>query len=132
MMPGFAAIQAEETRAHEHWTQALVQGSHVMESWICDLSTGLFSIGEKARARHGLAEQSSGLIDLVRSYAKEDRQTVLSILEEATATSSSFCYCTTVVLGDGPASRIFCVGSSEILAAKGRLQGVFAFPPLNG
>ncbi|WP_175552005.1 hypothetical protein [Pararhizobium antarcticum] len=132
MMPGFAAIHAEETRAHEHWTQSLVQENHSVESWVCDLSTGLFCIGEKARARHGLAGEASGLLDLVRSYAKEDRQTILSILEEATSTSSSFCYCTTIMLGAGPASRIFCVGSSDVRAAKGRLQGVFAFPQLNG
>ncbi len=131
-MPGFAAIQAEETRAHEQWTQALIEGSHVLESWTCDLSTGLFSIGAKARARHALGPDAHGLLDLVRRYAKEDRQTVLNVLEEATSISSSFCYCTTIVLDDGPRSRIFCVGSSEIAAAKGRLHGVFAFPPLNG
>ncbi|WEZ84268.1 hypothetical protein P6U16_06305 [Rhizobium sp. 32-5/1] len=132
MMPGYAAIQAEETRAHEHWTQALVQGRHLMESWTCDLSTGLFAIGDKARARHGLGPNARGLLDLVRSYAREDRQTVLNVLEEATARSSSFCYCTTIVLGDGPASRVFCVGSSEIIGGRGRLQGIYAFPPLNG
>lgn len=132
MMPGFAAIQAEETRAHEHWTQALVKSSHIMESWACDLSTGLFAIGGKARARHGLEQECNGLLDLVRSYAREDRQTVLNVLEEATSTSSCFCYCTTIMLGDGPASRVFCVGSSEIMGGRGRLQGIFAFPPLNG
>jgi hypothetical protein len=132
MMPGYAANQAEDTRAHEYWTQALVQGRHLMESWTCDLSTGLFSIGDKALARHGLQQACNGLLDLVRSYAREDRQTILNVLEEATSTSSSFCYCTTIRLGDGPASRVFCVGSSDVTAGKGRLQGVFAFPPLNG
>ncbi len=132
MMPGFAAVQSEGTRAHEHWTQTLVQGSHVMETWTCDLSTGLFAIGDKTRARHGLGPDAQGLLDLVRSYACQDRQTVLNVLEEATSTSSSFCFCTTIMLGDGPASSVFCVGSSEISGGRGLLQGIFAFPPLNG
>ncbi len=122
--PGFGTILPEDRRAHEEWITDLTGHDYVIEGWHCDLSTGIFSVGEMAQRLHALEREFCGLLDIIRGYAENHRKIVLSILEEATATASSFCYCT-----DTAAGPVYCIGTSTIdaPAASGRMQGVFAF-----
>ena len=128
MKPGFGTILPEDGRAHEEWVEALMRQDYVIETWHCDLSTGLFSVGETAKTRHGLDDRFCGLLDIIRGYDRDHHQTVLNILEEATAAASSFCFCASLEDGDGDALPVFCVGTSRLdTAAAGQMQGVFAF-----
>jgi hypothetical protein len=122
--PGFGTILPEDARAHEEWIAELTAHDYVIEGWHCDLSTGIFSVGEMAQHIHVLEQSLCGLLDIIRGSAENHRKIVLSILEEATAAASSFCYCT-----DTSAGPLFCIGTSTLdaTAAAGRMQGVFAF-----
>lgn len=122
--PGFGTILPEDARDQEEWIAELTGHDYVIEGWHCDLSTGIFSIGEVAQRLHALEQGFCGLLDIIRGYAENHRKIVLSILEEATAAASSFCYCTDTLSGP-----IYCIGTSTIdaKAATGRMQGVFAF-----
>lgn len=134
MKPGFGTILHEDSRAHEQWVEALMDRDCLIESWQCNLATGIFTVGETARERHGLGDTICGLLDIIRSYHVDHRQTVLSILEQATAAASSFCFCTTLQEENGDGSPIFCVGTSTLDAAAtaGRMRGIFAFAPMDG
>jgi hypothetical protein len=134
MKPGFGTILPEGSRAHEDWVNTLVQRDYVIETWHCDLSTGIFSVGEAAKTRHGLSHNLCGLLDILRGYHEDHHRTVLNILEEATAAASSFCFCTMLQNEKGEATRVFCIGTSSIgkAAAAGRMQGIFAFEPVDG
>ncbi|WP_426237065.1 hypothetical protein [Pararhizobium sp. DWP1-1-3] len=125
--PGFGTILPEDTRAHEEWIAELTGHDFVIEGWHCDLSTGIFLVGEMAQRVHALEQSLCGLLDIIRGYAENHRKIVLSILEEATAAASSFCYCTDIT--DSSAGPLFCIGTSSIdaEAATGRMQGIFAF-----
>jgi hypothetical protein len=125
--PGFGTILPEDTRAHEEWIAELTGHDYAIEGWHCDLSTGIFSIGKMAQRIHALEQNLCGLLDIIRGYAENHRKIVLSILEEATASASSFCYCTDVALAS--AGPVYCIGTSriDIAAASGLMQGVFAF-----
>jgi len=127
--PGFGTILPEDARAHEEWIAELSLHDYVVEGWHCDLSTGIFSIGETARRIHALEQSPCGLLDIIRGYEDDHRKVVLNILEEATAAASSFYYCTTIVHEDGSAGSLYCIGTSTIdtATAAGRMQGVFAF-----
>lgn len=57
-----------------------------------------------------LKENPCGIVDLVRALEEDDRSTILNILEEATATSSSFCFSAIVHGPKGRASHLFCIG----------------------
>lgn len=128
MKPGFGTILPEDGRAHEEWVETLMRQDYLIETWHCDLSTGLFSVGETAKTRHGLDDRFCGLLDIIRGYHRDHHQTVLNILEEATAAASSFCFCASLEGGDGDALPAFCVGTSRLdTAAAGQMQGVFAF-----
>ncbi|MCV9962975.1 hypothetical protein OIU34_13790 [Pararhizobium sp. BT-229] len=129
MKPGFGTILPEGSRAHEDWVNTLAQRDYIIETWHCDLSTGIFSIGEAAKTRHGLSNNLCGLLDILRGYHADHHKTVLNILEEATAAASSFCFCTTLQDEDGAAAPVFCIGTSSIgkAPAAGRMQGIFAF-----
>lgn len=134
MKPGFATILREDSRAHEGWVEALMQRDYLIESWQCDLSTGIFSVGEAAKERHGLSDTSCGLLDIIRGYHSDHHKTVLNILEQATAASSSFCFCTTPREENGKDLPVFCIGTSTIEDARagGHMRGIFAFTPLDG
>ena len=128
MKPGFGTILPEDGRAHEEWVETLMRQDYLIETWHCDLSTGLFSVGETAKTRHGLDDRFCGLLDIIRGYDRDHHQSVLNILEEATAAASSFCFCASLKDGDGDALPVFCVGTSRLdTAAAGQMQGVFAF-----
>ncbi|KQY48764.1 hypothetical protein [Rhizobium sp. Root483D2] len=122
--PGFGTILPEDARAHEEWVAELTAHDYVMESWHCDLSSGIFRLGKIGQRVHALEHSVCGLLDIIRAYADNHRKIVLSILEEATSSASSFCYCTQS--SKGP---LYCIGTSSINAAdaSGRMQGVFAF-----
>ncbi|MGI0525702.1 hypothetical protein [Rhizobium giardinii] len=134
MKPGFGTILPEDNRAHEEWAQTLVGRNYLIERWHCDLSTGIFAIGETTKTRHGVGDTLCGLLDIIRNYHEDHHKTVLNILEEATAAASSFCFCTTLQEESGATTRVFCVGTSTLGApsAGGRMQGIFAFAPAGG
>ncbi|WP_455272567.1 hypothetical protein [Rhizobium herbae] len=127
--PGFGTILPQDVRAHEEWVAELVEQGYVIEGWHCDLSTGIFSIGETTQRVHALEQSTCGLLDIIREYKDGHRKIVLNILEEATSAASSFYYCTMITHEDGSAGRLCCIGTSTIdaAAAAGRMQGVFAF-----
>ncbi|WP_075289934.1 hypothetical protein [Pararhizobium arenae] len=127
--PGFGVIEPEESWAHEQWLRELMQGDHEIEEWHCDLDTGLFSVGEITRNRHGLADTICGLLDIMRAYDAESRKTALTILEEATAVASCFCFCTLVRLGEDKGHPVWCIGTSTLgnETTGDRMQGVFAY-----
>lgn len=134
MKPGFGTILPGDSRAHEEWVAALVGRDYLIERWHCDLSTGIFSVGETTKTRHCLGDRLCGLLDIIRNYHEDHHKTVLNILEEATAAESSFCFCTMLQEEDGGALPVFCVGTSTVGAslAGGRMQGIFAFAPADG
>jgi len=100
------------------------------EGWLGNLSSGLLRLGENAAAMHGLRQPECGLLNLVRCYDGADRDHVLRLFEQAAATSSSFCFSTTIVLASGQRRPVFCVGESSGLEQRcsGSLLGVFCFP----
>lgn len=103
----------------------------VSESWSGDLSTGLFRLGEKAAAIHGLRDGECGLLNFVRCYDTADRNHVLELFEQAATTCSSFCFSTTIALEEaGQKQPLFCIGESSGLEQRysGTITGVFFFP----
>ncbi|WP_429121894.1 hypothetical protein [Ensifer sp. 4252] len=100
------------------------------EGWSGDLSTGLFRLGEKASAIHGLNESECGLLNFVRCYDPADRNHVLELFEQAATTCSSFCFSTTISLESGHKQPVFCIGESSGLEERysGTIHGIFFFP----
>lgn len=134
LKPGFGTILPEDGRAHEEWVETLVRQDYVIETWHCDLSTGIFTVGDIARERHSLTDNLCGLLDIIRGYHEDHHKTVLNILEEATAAASSFCFCTTMREGEDEDVPLICVGTSTIgsgASSAGRMQGIFAFPAMD-
>ncbi|WP_438749942.1 hypothetical protein [Pararhizobium sp. O133] len=134
MKPGVGTILPEDARAHEEWVEVLMRQDYVIETWHCDLSTGLFTIGDITRNRHSLGDNLCGLLDIIRGYPEDHHKTVLNILEEATAEASSFCFCTTMRKDRQEDAPLFCVGTSTIgngVSSAGRMQGIFAFTPVD-
>ncbi|MCA1403635.1 hypothetical protein I6F26_03320 [Ensifer sp. IC3342] len=102
----------------------------VSEGWSGDLTTGLFVLGDKAAAIHGLRESECGLLNFVRCYDPADRNHVLELFEQAATTSSTFCFSTTIILETGQRQPLFCIGESSGLEERysGSMLGVFFFP----
>jgi len=101
------------------------------EGWSGDLSTGLFRLGEKAAAIHGLRDGECGLLNFVRCYDPADRNHVLELFEQAATSCSSFCFSTTIALEEhGQKQPLFCIGESSGLEQRysGTITGVFFFP----
>ena len=130
MTPGCGAIQPGHLGAHDNWMRGLDEGTYLIEAWRCDLATGIFELGQQTAALLGISAPSCGIIDLVRAYDRKDRPTVLNILEQATASSSSFCFTAMVRAPTSQAAQLICVGRSLLDTPTGEelLQGVFAFP----
>ncbi|ACP24196.1 hypothetical protein NGR_c04000 [Sinorhizobium fredii NGR234] len=130
MTPGAAAIRPLNPETHGAWTRALAKAGYVIDRWHCDVDSGAFVVGLRTLSLLGLRQNPCGIIDLVRAYDQEDRATILSILEQATATSSSFCFSAMVRRPSGSAYQLCCIGNSTLGAhgAGGSLQGVFAVP----
>lgn len=102
----------------------------VTERWSGDLSNGLFALGEKAAAAHGLQQRTCGLLSLIRCYEPQDRPFLLELFEQAAASSSSFCFSTTVHLDGIPRQPVFCIGESTGIEDRyaGSIIGVFILP----
>lgn len=130
MPPGCGAIRPGHLRAHEKWMRDLDAGGYLMEAWRCDLASGIFQLGRQTATLLGASTHSCGIIDLVRAYDPEDRSTVLNLLEQATASPSSFCFTAMVRSPTAGAAQLFCVGRSVLDTPTGEdlLQGIFAFP----
>ncbi|MCA1440480.1 hypothetical protein I6F07_09685 [Ensifer sp. IC4062] len=102
----------------------------VSEGWSGDLTTGLFVLGDKAAAIHGLRENECGLLNFVRCYDPADRTHVLELFEQAATSSSAFCFSTTIILETGQRQPLFCIGESSGLEERysGSMLGAFFFP----
>ncbi len=100
------------------------------EAWHGDLSTGLLKLGGFASHIHGLENGECGLLNLIRCYAANDRPHILRLFEKATSENSSFCYASSVEMGEGRSWPLFCVGrtSGTDHGHSGRIEGVFLFP----
>lgn len=102
----------------------------VTERWSGDLSSGLFALGEKAAAVHGLPQRTCGLLGLIRCYRPQDHAHLLELFEQAASASSSFCFSTAIDLGGTPGQPVFCIGESTGLEQRyaGSITGVFILP----
>lgn len=130
MTPGCGTIRPGHLGAHDNWLRHLDEGIYLKEAWRCDLATGVFQLGQHTAALLGTSAPSCGVIDLVRAYDRKDRPTVLNILEQATASSSSFCFTAMVRAPTSQTAQLYCVGRSvlDTPGCKDLLQGVFALP----
>ncbi|OCP04824.1 MULTISPECIES: hypothetical protein [unclassified Ensifer] len=129
MTPGSGAIRPGHLGEHATWMGHLDEADYLVEAWHCDLASGVFHLGRKTAHLLGVPALSCGIVDLVRAHDRKDRATILNILEQATASSASFCF-TTVVHKPAPkTTQLFCVGRSvlDTPAGENSLQGVFAF-----
>lgn len=102
----------------------------ISEGWVGDLANGVLKLGNQAVAFHGLSASDCGLLTLIRCYEPQDSNRILELFEEAATIPSSFCFSTTIVVGEGMRQPVFCVGESTGLEQKysGTMLGVFMFP----
>ncbi len=132
MAPGAGAIRPLTTGSHEAWTRYVKRAGYLTEPWRCDVGSGTFVLGPEISTLLGLRHKTCGIVDLVRAYDKDDRATILNILEKATANSSSFCFSAIVSRSGGGSAQVFCIGKSTLAddGREGTLQGIFAVPTL--
>lgn len=104
------------------------------ENWSGDLSNGLFQLGKVSSYFHGLEEGECGLLTLLRCYEPNDRVNILELLENASASPSSFCFSTYIIVGPTERQPLMCVGESIGFAdtTQGSMHGVFVFPRMIG
>ncbi len=104
----------------------------ISESWVGDFSSGVIRLEERSARLHGLALPECGLLSLVRCYDPQDRNRIVRIFEQAATLSSSFCFSTTIVMGNGYRQPLFCMGESNGYedAGSGSMIGMFIFPKL--
>ena len=102
----------------------------IFEDWVGDLENGVMRLGQRAAAFHDLPEGECGLLTMMRRYDPQDRARILQLFEEAAASSSQFCYTTTVRQNGGRRQPVFCIGQSQDIDGDGRatMAGVFIFP----
>lgn len=102
----------------------------VTESWNGNLSNGVITLGQLSMRFYGLPSAECGLLSLMRCYEVHDRARILELFEQASTTSSSFCFSTTMFAAGGQGQPVFCVGESIGAEEKhsGSMVGVFMFP----
>lgn len=102
----------------------------VSEDWSADLEQGVITVGDWTMALHGLASARCGLMSLARGYDAADRRHIIGLFEQAAAAPSSFCYSSTILLGEGRSQPMFCMAHS--LRGEDEagllLKGVFLYP----
>ncbi|WEX78143.1 hypothetical protein PYH37_002998 [Sinorhizobium numidicum] len=128
--PGWGAIKPLHLETHKSWTRSLTKAGYLVEPWRCDLASGAFIVGLRTLALLGARQNPCGIVDLVRAYDRSDRPTILNILEQASATPSSFCFSTIIRGSRGRSSRLYCIGNSTLSEHReqGCLRGIFAVP----
>ncbi|HEV7306789.1 hypothetical protein [Ensifer sp.] len=128
MTPGSGAIQSGQLDADTTWMRHLDERDYLVEPWHCDLASGVFHLGQQTASLLGLPARSCGIVDFTRAYDRKDRTTILNILEQATASPSSFCFTAMARASTLNAAQLFCIGRSVLDAPSGeeRLQGIFA------
>lgn len=102
----------------------------ITEEWAANLEEGVITIGHWTAAVHDLKPGRCGLTSLTRAYDPADRRRILELFEQASAAASSFCYSSTILLGQGHSQPVFCIARSSLFheAAGLHLSGVFLFP----
>lgn len=101
----------------------------VTEAFTADLATGTIKLGDKTTAIHGLRSNTNGLLTLTRCYSPQDRQRVLSIIEQASQTSLRFSFQTTIIRGGDIRIPLLCSGETVVSTdgKSGWIKGVFVF-----
>ncbi|MDO9415617.1 hypothetical protein [Pararhizobium sp.] len=107
-----------------------IGGLCLWEGWSADLATGQIHLGPLARQRYGIEIDPFGIMDLIRCCDAKDRRNILTLFEEASVISSSFCYSTTIGTRPGTTYPLFCTGHSRVAAGgtSGTISGLFVFP----
>ncbi len=102
----------------------------ITEEWTAHLDEGVMSIGTWTAAIHDLTPGRCGLTSLTRAYDPKDRRHILGLFEQASSSPSSFCFSSTIQLGQGRSQPVFCVARSSLSreGATLALGGVFVFP----
>lgn len=102
----------------------------ISEEWSANLDDGLITIGTWTAALHELVPGRCGLTSLTRAYDPADRRHILGLFEQASSAPSSFCYSSTILLGQGRSQPVFCIARSTVArdATELVLGGVFLFP----
>lgn len=100
----------------------------VCESWQADLSTGLIDLGRQALRMHEIGSGPCGIMNMIRAYDRADWPKILWAFEEASGTSASFTFSTTIRVRLGVYRPVFCVGESDTAEGRaGVIHGLFAF-----
>ena len=100
----------------------------VCEGWRADLSTGLIDLGKQALSMHEVESGPCGIMNMIRVYDRADWPKILWAFEEASGTSASFTFSTTIRVRPGVYRPVFCVGESDTSEGKaGIIEGLFAF-----
>ena len=100
----------------------------VCESWRADLSTGLIELGQQSLAMHDVKTGPCGIMTMIRVYDRADWAKILWAFEEASGTSASFTFSTTIRIRPGVYRPVFCAGESDTAeGTAGVIQGLFAF-----
>lgn len=102
----------------------------ISEEWSANLMDGTIRLGHWSAALHGLQERECGLTSLTRAYERTDRRRIVVLFEQASASTSSFCFSSTISLGEGHQQPVFCMAESMRNGMNGELvlAGVFLFP----
>jgi hypothetical protein len=103
----------------------------IADDWSANLADGTIRLGHWSAAMHGLSECECGLTSLTRAYDPADRRHIVGLFEKASAASASFCFSTTISLGEGHLQPVFCMAQSLPDVMDGcdlHLNGVFLFP----
>lgn len=102
----------------------------ISEEWTANLDDGLVTVGEWTAALHGVSAGRCGLTALTRAYNPADRRHILGLFEQASAAESSFCFSSTLLLGQGHSQPVFCIARSSVPRDEAGLvlSGIFLFP----
>ncbi len=102
----------------------------ISEEWSANLTDGTIRLGHWSAALHGLDERECGLMSLTRAYDRADRLHIVGLFEQASAAASSFCFSSTISLGEGHRQPVFCMAESLRNGMNGELvlAGMFLFP----
>lgn len=111
-------------------SEAALSDYCISEDWSADLEEGVISVGRWTAALHNLGSGRCGLTSLTRAYDPQDRRHILSLFEQAAAAPSSFCFSSSLQLGQGRSQPVFCIARSlrEQEECGLTLRGIFIFP----
>jgi hypothetical protein len=121
-------IEAGQTNARS----TLLMPYGLVEEWSGNLGSGLIKLSDTAAYLHGINCRECGLLTVTRCYHHRDRSSVLELFEKAATKASSFCFSTTILLGNYAKRPVFCMGRSinSDASCPDAIVGIFIFPNL--